>query len=82
MKIISRRTLLTTGAAATVTSLAGLIASTIPAAAKVSPEAAGYRASPQGRQNCANCRLFNPRDKSCQMVSGTFSPNGWCRFWR
>ncbi len=82
MNKISRRTLLTGGLLASATSLATLIGGTSPAAAKVSARAAGYRNSPNGRQTCANCRLFNPNDNSCQLVAGTFSPNGWCRFWR
>ncbi|MCP4935849.1 MAG: hypothetical protein GY927_16985 [bacterium] len=79
---MSRRTLLTGGTLASALSLAALLGSAGPAAAKASPRAAGYRDEPRGNQKCANCRVFNPRNNSCQIVSGTFSPNGWCRFWR
>ena len=82
MKKISRRTVLTGGFFAYAVAVAGLLASAGPAAAKVSARAAGYRNSPSGNKNCANCRLFNANDRTCQMVAGTFSPNGWCRFWR
>ncbi len=31
-------------------------------------------------QKCSGCRLFKP-PASCQVVTGTFSPNGWCIAW-
>ncbi len=61
-------------------SFLGLGASTAKAA-KASPGSVAYRGSPKGDQNCANCSLFiSP--SSCKSVSGTISPNGWCRIWR
>ncbi len=61
---------------------AGMLARPTPASAKISKRAAGYVASPRNGQKCANCRWFYPRSRTCKVVSGTFSPNGWCRLWR
>jgi hypothetical protein len=37
-----------------------------------------YQDSPKGIQMCATCTLFEvPR--SCKVVEGDISPNGWCR---
>jgi hypothetical protein len=47
-------------------------------AEKMSKEAAQYQDTPQGIAMCATCSLFvEPR--SCKVVEGDVSPNGWCR---
>ncbi len=48
----------------------------------MSKRAARYKNSPNGSQNCANCRYFYPRSRRCSVVSGKVSPNGWCKLWR
>jgi len=48
----------------------------------MSKRAARYKNSPNGNQNCANCRYFYPRSRKCSVVSGKVSPNGWCKLWR
>lgn len=53
-----------------------------PALAQQSKAAAGYQNSPNGRQRCADCRFFNARNRTCQIVAGEISPNGWCRYFR
>jgi hypothetical protein len=50
-------------------------------AAKASPASVGYRDSPKGDQNCANCKLFISPN-ACKSVSGEISANGWCRIWK
>jgi hypothetical protein len=50
-------------------------------AAKASPGSVGYRSSPKGDQNCANCKLF-VSPNACKSVSGEISANGWCRIWK
>ncbi len=50
-------------------------------AAKASPGSVGYRASPKGDQNCANCKLFISPN-ACKSVAGEISANGWCRIWK
>ena len=50
-------------------------------AAKASAGSVGYRPSPKGDQNCANCKLFVPPD-ACKSVSGEISANGWRRIWK
>jgi hypothetical protein len=74
----SRRNLLR-GALA-LTSVLGLGVGTANAA-KASQGSVGYRGSPNGDKNCANCSLFiSP--SSCKSVDGVISANGWCKIWR
>jgi hypothetical protein len=45
---------------------------------KMSKEVAQYQDTPQGIAMCATCSLFvEPR--SCKIVEGDVSPNGWCK---
>lgn len=57
------------------------LGSTAALAAKASPSSVGYRGSPSGDQNCANCSLFISPN-ACVSVSGKISANGWCRIWK
>jgi High potential iron-sulfur protein len=50
-------------------------------AGKASAGSVGYRPSPKGDQNCANCKLF-VSPNACKSVSGEISANGWCRIWK
>lgn len=50
-------------------------------AAKASKGSVGYRDSPSGDKNCANCGLFISPN-ACKSVEGQISPNGWCKIWR
>jgi hypothetical protein len=50
-------------------------------AAKASKGSVAYRDSPNGDQNCANCRLFISPN-ACKSVEGAVSPNGWCKIWK
>lgn len=76
---ISRRKLL--GAAGTVASgLAVVLATSLPAEAKVPKTAAHYQDKPKGAANCANCQHFQP-PASCNLVAGKISPSGWCQFY-
>lgn len=76
---LSRRDLLR-GAVITVGSAAIVIATAVPAEAKMTQAAAGYQVTPKGDQSCANCNLFKA-PSTCTIVDGTISPNGWCRFY-
>jgi hypothetical protein len=77
---ISRRSVLQ-GVAFAVGATPIILATTYPAsAAKMSQASAGYRNSPKGGQNCANCKLFVP-PSSCTLVEGPISAHGWCRLW-
>jgi hypothetical protein len=49
------------------------------AAQKLSKEVAKYQDRPKGIQHCAICLQFRP-PKSCNLVAGDISPNGWCQF--
>ena len=77
---ISRRSVLH-GVAWAVGATPIILATTYPAsAAKMSKASAGYRNSPNGSKNCANCKVFVP-PSSCTLVEGPISPRGWCRLW-
>jgi hypothetical protein len=52
-----------------------------PAAAqqKLSQAEAEYQNQPRNGLTCAACTLFR-KPRSCEIVEGEISPNGWCRF--
>jgi High potential iron-sulfur protein len=41
-------------------------------------EQAQYQDQPKGISMCSTCTLFEP-PKSCKVVEGDVSPNGWCK---
>jgi hypothetical protein len=45
---------------------------------KMSQKEAQYQDSPKDIRMCATCTLFEP-PKSCKVVEGEISPNGWCK---
>ena len=45
---------------------------------KMSQKEAEYQDSPKDIRMCATCTLFEP-PKSCKVVEGEISPNGWCK---
>ena len=45
---------------------------------KMSKKQADYQDTPKDIRMCATCTLFQP-PKSCQVVAGDISPNGWCK---
>jgi hypothetical protein len=49
------------------------------AQSKTSKKVAKYQDHPNKGQQCKDCRFFQP-PKSCQLVEGDISPNGWCSF--
>jgi len=56
------------------------------AASKSSPAAVKYQNHPKGSQKCGGCRFFikgksATANGTCQIVSGSISPNGWCVAW-
>jgi hypothetical protein len=48
---------------------------------KMSQEGAQYQNEPLGEQKCANCTNFIADSKTCKVVEGEISPNGWCILW-
>ncbi len=42
---------------------------------------AEYQDQPKGGQQCSTCVNFIP-EKSCKIVEGDISPQGWCKFWK
>ena len=45
---------------------------------KLSKKQAEYQDSPKEIQMCATCTLF-VAPRSCKVVEGDISPNGWCK---
>jgi hypothetical protein len=48
--------------------------------AKATPAAAAYQTKPNNGQACFKCSQFIPSN-ACKVVSGTISPNGWCKLY-
>jgi hypothetical protein len=71
---ISRRAIIMGAAAAPLLALSRSEAAALP------PSAVGYRDSPKDGKDCKGCKLF-VAPSSCKSVSGTISPNGWCKLW-
>lgn len=46
-----------------------------------SKEEAMYVEVPEIDHDCQKCCFFNAEGKSCELVEGTISPEGHCRFW-
>jgi len=45
---------------------------------KMTPQQAQYQDTPNGIYSCAVCTLFEP-PKSCKVVAGEVSKDGWCK---
>lgn len=58
---------------------AGFLEATTQAQA-TSKKVANYQDHPNDGHHCSGCRNFRPPN-SCRIVSGTISPNGWCKFY-
>jgi hypothetical protein len=74
---LSRRTVILRSLAA---AASVWVASIKDAAAKLDQAAASYQDEPKDDQRCDSCSLFQ-RPSFCQLVDGTISPSGWCKFW-
>jgi hypothetical protein len=48
------------------------------AAEKMTQQQAEYRDTPNGIYSCGLCTLFE-RPKSCKVVEGAISQDGWCK---
>ena len=60
----------------------GMLGFSIPSAAaqqKMSQTDAEYQDRPKNGLSCAACTLFR-KPRSCEIVEGDISPNGWCKF--
>lgn len=47
---------------------------------KANKTTAKYQEQPKDGHSCSICQFFHP-PKTCQLVDGDISPNGWCSFW-
>jgi hypothetical protein len=45
---------------------------------QISQAVAHYQDHPRGGLSCVGCTFFR-RPRSCQVVAGDISPDGWCR---
>lgn len=80
-EIPSRRTLLR-GALAVGCSLFVPLAFAEPTAIKKMTKAsAKYQAKPKGELKCSQCMNFLAEMKSCKLVEGAISADGWCSLW-
>jgi hypothetical protein len=57
----------------------GFAAAAATAQQKMSQKDAEYQDRPKSGLICAACSLFRP-PRSCEVVAGDISPNGWCKF--
>src|ERR1700733_14811217 len=73
----SRRTAIW-GAMGGVSAALSLQASSAKADEKMTREQAQYQDTPNGIYSCGNCSLFE-RPKSCKVVAGDVSEDGWCK---
>jgi hypothetical protein len=46
--------------------------------AKLSQAEAQYQSTPKGMFSCATCTFFL-KPRSCKVVTGDISPQGWCK---
>ena len=80
---LSRRRVFQTliGSAAVIGAALSLVsAEQADAQSKTPKKVAKYQDHPNKGQQCSTCRFFRP-PKSCQLVAGDISPNGWCSFY-
>ena len=60
---------------------AGFLPRVVAAAVRKKPKAqVAYQNRPKGISNCATCSFFKA-PKSCALVEGEVSPNGWCKLY-
>jgi hypothetical protein len=76
----NRRTIILRGIACVAAGGALIGAAGSANAGKMIQSVASYQTSPKGDQKCDNCLLFQA-PAACQVVDGTISPAGWCKFW-
>jgi hypothetical protein len=73
---VLRRTLIQTALSV---GIVGAVSSAALAQKKISQRDAEYQDRPKSGLDCAACSLFRP-PRSCQVVEGDISPNGWCKY--
>jgi hypothetical protein len=50
-------------------------------ATKVPQATVQYQPQPKGDQKCSGCVHFIADSKTCKLVDGQISPEGWCSLW-
>lgn len=40
-----------------------------------------YQTKPKGEKKCSSCMNFIAESKTCKLVDGSISPDGWCILW-
>jgi anaerobic selenocysteine-containing dehydrogenase len=74
--LLKNATIMAGGAAVLTTAMTATSAQ----ADKMAQAAAAYQTKPKDGAQCDGCALFQG-PSSCQLVDGTISPSGWCKFW-
>jgi hypothetical protein len=77
--LLSRRQLFIRGGAIFATAISLTHTQSVLAQSKTSKKVAKYQNHPNKGRQCSQCRYFRP-PKSCQLVEGEISPDGWCSF--
>lgn len=77
---LSRRSVLRGGILATCAGFFVAAAAAAPPEAKLAQEQVSYQPSPKGERKCSGCVNYEGNG-SCRVVSGSISPDGWCRLW-
>ena len=77
---LSRRGMLKSAVLATGAACLGVVSIRSAHAQKVAKAAMKYQDHPNGEQKCSNCLQFVP-PRSCKVVEGDISPDGYCIAW-
>lgn len=48
---------------------------------KVVKASVQYQAQPKGELKCSKCANYIAESKTCKLVDGPISPEGWCSLW-
>jgi hypothetical protein len=48
---------------------------------KMSQTSVQYQTKPKDERSCGNCANFIAESKTCRLVDGSVSPEGWCSLW-
>lgn len=57
------------------------IAAAPQAVKKMAKASVQYQEQPKGEQKCSLCQHFIAESRTCQLVEGEISPEGWCVQW-
>jgi len=56
-------------------------AATAAATKKLTQSSVQYQSKPKDEKKCSSCMNFIAESKTCTLVDGSISPDGWCILW-